>query len=112
MKDATEYLPGNILWNQFMKPRGISAYRLAKDIGVPANRIYGIVNNVRGISKDTAVRLGKYFGNEPRFWFALQFEYFEKMVDMKDQPVKEVMEEFMYPKQKTKRSKTKVKRKA
>ena len=54
--------PGEILLEEFMRPLGVSINRLARDIGVPPNRISGIVNGKRSITADTALRLGKYFG--------------------------------------------------
>jgi len=54
--------PGEILREEFMRPLGITVTALARDIGVPANRISQIVNGKRALSADTALRLGKYFG--------------------------------------------------
>jgi addiction module HigA family antidote len=62
--------PGEIL-----KPMGISQYRLAKDISVPARRINEIVHGTRAISPDTALRLSRYFGLSERFWMNLQARY-------------------------------------
>ena len=64
-----------ILEEDFLKPMGLSQYRLAKDIGVPARRINEIVKGERGITADTALRLGRYFGVSPQFWLGLQAEY-------------------------------------
>ncbi|WP_458309284.1 HigA family addiction module antitoxin [Bradyrhizobium sp. 195] len=58
-----------------MVARGLSANRLSLDIGVPSGRITDILNGRRGISADTAVRLGRYFGNSPQFWLDLQGQY-------------------------------------
>jgi addiction module HigA family antidote len=55
--------------------RALSANRLALDIGVPSGRITDILNGRRTISADTAVRLGRYFGNRPQFWLDLQSQY-------------------------------------
>jgi len=64
-----------------MKPLGLSAYRVAKAIGVPANRIQEIVREKRDISPGTALRLAKLFGNSPEFWMNLQNHYdFEKEI--------------------------------
>jgi antitoxin HigA-1 len=68
-------LPGEILYDDFMKPRGISINELARDIAVPANWISNIVNGKRGITADTALRLEFYFGVEAQFWLNLQSEY-------------------------------------
>jgi antitoxin HigA-1 len=67
--------PGEILLEEFMKPRGLSAYRVAKDINVPANRIEQIIAGKRGISPDTALRLGAYFKVGPEMWLGLQSHY-------------------------------------
>jgi len=67
--------PGEILEEEFLKPLKISKYRLAKDISVAPIRITEIVNGKRSISADTALRLGKYFGNSPEFWINLQSSY-------------------------------------
>lgn len=60
---------------EFLKPMGISQYRLAKDIGVPAMRINKIVRGERGISADTALRLARYFGMSVEFWTGIQTHY-------------------------------------
>ena len=71
-----EYLPiptpGEILLEEFLKPLGISQYRLAKDISVPPRRINEIVHGLRAISADTALRLGRYFGTSAKFWLNIQ----------------------------------------
>jgi antitoxin HigA-1 len=66
--------PGEILKDE-MRARGLSANRLALDLGVPSGRIVEIINGKRGISPDTALRLGRYFGNSPQFWMNLQVQY-------------------------------------
>jgi addiction module HigA family antidote len=67
--------PGEILLEEFLKPMGISQYRLAKDISVPARRINEIVHGKRAISVDSALRLSRYFGMSERFWLNLQTQY-------------------------------------
>lgn len=67
--------PGEILLEEFLRPLGISQYRLAKDTSVPPRRINEIVHGKRGISADTALRLAKYFGTSERFWLNLQTGY-------------------------------------
>ena len=67
--------PGEILLEEFLKPMGISQYRLAKDISVPARRINEIVHGTRAITPDTALRLSRYFGLSERFWISLQARY-------------------------------------
>ncbi|HDO25722.1 MAG TPA: addiction module antidote protein, HigA family [Nitrospirae bacterium] len=67
--------PGEILLEEFLKPMGISQYKLAKDISVPARRINEIVQGKRSITPDTALRLSRYFGLSERFWINLQARY-------------------------------------
>jgi len=67
--------PGEILMEEFLKPMGISQYRLAKDINVPARRINEIVQGKRAITPDTALRLSRYFEMSERFWINLQIRY-------------------------------------
>ena len=67
--------PGEILREEFMRPLGITVSALAREIGVPANRISQLVNGKRAFSADTALRLGKYFGVSPEIWLDLQSEY-------------------------------------
>lgn len=64
--------PGEILMEEFLAPMGISQYRLAHDISVPPRRINEIVHGTRGVTADTALRLGRYFGVSPQFWLNLQ----------------------------------------
>ena len=70
-----EIHPGEILLEEFMKPMEISARQLAADIDVSPSRISELVNGQRPITADTALRLGIFFGMEPRFWLNLQSEY-------------------------------------
>lgn len=70
-----EIHPGEILLEDFMKPLGISARQLAADIDVSPSRISELVNGHRPVTADTALRLGLFFGMEPRFWLNLQTEY-------------------------------------
>ncbi|MHB8520048.1 MAG: HigA family addiction module antitoxin [Limisphaerales bacterium] len=67
--------PGEILLEEFLRPKGITQYRLAKDIGVPPRRINEIAKGERAITADTALRLGRYFGMAPEFWLNLQSHY-------------------------------------
>ncbi len=67
--------PGEILLEEFLKPMGITQYRLAKDINVPARRINEIVHGKRSITANTALRLGKYFNMSPQFWINLQSHF-------------------------------------
>ncbi|MCQ9675731.1 HigA family addiction module antitoxin [Corynebacterium sp. BF-R-2] len=67
--------PGEVLNEDFIKAFGITQHKLAMAIGVPPRRINEIVHGKRGITADTALRLGKYFGIEPQFWLNLQGRY-------------------------------------
>ena len=67
--------PGEILEEDFLKPLGLSQYRLAVDIAVPPRRINEIVKGQRAITADTALRLGRYFKMSPQFWLNLQSHY-------------------------------------
>ena len=67
--------PGEVLLKDFMKPFGLSQYRVAKDIGVPALRISQIVRGQRSITADTALRLARYFGTSAVVWLRLQARY-------------------------------------
>jgi antitoxin HigA-1 len=74
-KEPPSIHPGEILLLEFLRPMGLSQYRLAKDIGVPARRINEIVHGQRAISADTALRLSRFFGMSERFWLNLQVRY-------------------------------------
>ena len=67
--------PGVILKEEFLDPLGLSAYALAQAIGVPRNRITGIIRGERAISADTALRLARFFAMSPEFWLGLQMDY-------------------------------------
>ena len=67
--------PGEILLEEFLKPMDLSQNRVAMDIHVPARRINEIVQGKRRITADTALRLGRFFGNSPQFWLGLQMDY-------------------------------------
>ena len=67
--------PGEVLAEEYLKPLGLSATALARAIGVPANRVSDIIRGRRGLSADTAIRLGVFFDVDPRFWLNLQTAY-------------------------------------
>ena len=67
--------PGEILEEEFLKPMGITAYKLSKGIGVPQTRTSQILKGRRRITADTALRLSKYFGTSTKFWLGLQNDY-------------------------------------
>ena len=75
--------PGEILKEEFLDQMNITQYRLAKDINVPPRRINEIVLGKRGISVDTALRLGRYFSMSPEFWINLQTHYDLELVSDK-----------------------------
>ncbi|MCY1641370.1 HigA family addiction module antitoxin [Methylorubrum sp. SL192] len=64
--------PGEILLEEYLRPLGMSANALAKAIEVPANRISELLRGRRGMTADTACRLGRFFGTTPEFWMSLQ----------------------------------------
>ena len=74
-KSLTPIHPGEILRSEFMEPMGITQYRLAKDLCVQPLRISEIVRGKRGITADTALRLGRYFGLSATYWMNLQALY-------------------------------------
>ncbi len=75
--------PGEVLLEDFMKPPGLSQYRVAKDIGVPTLRISQIVRGHRSVTADTALRLARYFGMSAAVWVRLQARYDLEMAEAK-----------------------------
>ena len=67
--------PGEILFEEFLQPFNITAYKLAKDIEIPQTRISEIIKGNRRITADTALRLSRYFGNSAKFWLGLQDDF-------------------------------------
>lgn len=67
--------PGEILLEEFLRPMGITQYRLAKEIGVPQRRIGEIIAGTRGVTADTGLRLARFFGMSESFWTGLQMDY-------------------------------------
>ncbi|MGH9524566.1 MAG: HigA family addiction module antitoxin [Terriglobales bacterium] len=67
--------PGEILREEFMKPMGLSSYRLAKELRLAIPRINEIVREERSVTADTALRLARYFGTSAQVWMNLQTEY-------------------------------------
>lgn len=72
--------PGEILNEEFLRPLGLSQYRLAKEIGVPPRRINEIVQGKRAVTTDTDLRLCKFFGLSESFWSGLQVDYDREML--------------------------------
>ena len=85
--DTDTYLepihPGEILLEEFMKPLGLSINQLARDLDVPPNRIGAIVNGLRSITADTALRLGTYFRVSPETWLGLQLDYDLRLIRLR-----------------------------
>lgn len=75
MKRLPNIHPGEVLLEEFLNPMGITRYRLAKAIGVPAIRVNEICAGKRAITADTAVRLSRALGTTPGFWLGLQADY-------------------------------------
>ena len=75
IRDLPPVHPGEILLEDFLKPMGITRYRLAKSIGVPQRRIDEICIGKRAITADTALRLARFFGTDAQSWMNLQAEY-------------------------------------
>ncbi len=67
--------PGEVLLEEFLKPLGITQYRLAKSISVPPRRVNEIVHGKRAVTANTALRLSRFFGMSERFWINLQIGY-------------------------------------
>ena len=67
--------PGEVLWHDFMKPLGITKYRLAKETGMPADRVGRLVRGTRAFTGDTALRLARFFGTSAALWMNLQARY-------------------------------------
>ncbi|MEJ2731452.1 MAG: HigA family addiction module antitoxin [Deltaproteobacteria bacterium] len=86
--------PGEILLEEFLKPMELSQNRLAMDIHVPARRINEIVQGKRRITADTALRLGRFFGNSPQFWLGLQMDY---DLDVAEDSLKNRLEREVHP---------------
>ena len=86
--------PGEILLEEFLKPIDLSQNRLAMDIHVPARRINEIVHGKRRITADTALRLGRFFGNSPQFWLGLQMDY---DLDVAEDSLKNRLEKEVHP---------------
>ena len=75
MKRLPPIHPGEVLFEDFMQPLGLSQYRVAKDLGVPALRISQIVRGCRSVTADTALRLARYFGTSAAVWLRMQARY-------------------------------------
>lgn len=75
MEKLNNIHPGEVLSVEFLIPLGVSAYKLAKDTGIPQTRVSEIIKGRRRITADTALRFSKYFGTSPKFWLGLQDDF-------------------------------------
>ncbi len=75
MREVPYPHPGEILLEEFLKPMGLTQYRLAKEIGVSQRRIGQIVAGARSVTSDTGLRLSRFFGMSDGFWIGLQMDY-------------------------------------
>jgi antitoxin HigA-1 len=75
MRDIEPVPPGEVLLEDFLKPMGITQYRLAKSIKVPASRVHDVVHGKRSINTELALRLARFFGTDARSWVNLQAHY-------------------------------------
>jgi antitoxin HigA-1 len=75
MKRIKNIHPGEILLEEFLLPLNITAYRLAKDTGIPQTRVSAIIKGNRAVTAGTALRLSKYFGTTAKFWLGLQDDF-------------------------------------
>ena len=90
-KEFSPIHPGEVLLEDFLKPLGLSQYRLAKDIGVTPIRISQIINGKRSITVDTAMRFARYFGTSADVWLGLQTDYdLESAKDQRERIEQEV----------------------
>ena len=88
MKKLPNIHPGEVLNEEFLIPLEISAYRLAKELGIPQTRISEILKGRRRITADTALRLSQFFGTSAKFWLGLQDDY--DIEEEKEQKAKEI----------------------
>jgi antitoxin HigA-1 len=83
MKKIQPVHPGEILFEEFLKPMNISQNQLGRDLGVSPRRVNEIIHGKRSITADTALRLSAYFGNSASFWLGLQMDYDLEVADDK-----------------------------
>jgi addiction module HigA family antidote len=95
MKNTYNPTPGEILKEEFLEPSGLSQYKLAKATGIDEGRISKIVNGRMAITTETAIRLGRYFNQSPRFWTNLQADY--EMAKAKESGQLEMVAESIAP---------------
>jgi antitoxin HigA-1 len=101
MKKLEPITPGEILLEEFLKPMGISQYRLAKEIGVPAQRISEIISGKRSVSADTDLRLCRFFGLTNGYWLRAQAAHDTEVIERSLAPtLKKIKPWSGYPAQK------------
>lgn len=86
--------PGEVLQEEFLIELNITAYRLAQDLRIPQTRVAAILKGKRRITADTALRLGRYFGNSPKFWLGLQNDYDLENEQLVQGPAIEAIKQF------------------
>ena len=96
MKNIELPTVGEILNEEFMKPNHISAYFLAKSIGVPVSRIQDILHNRRGVTLDTSIRLGKFFGLSERYFLNIQLDIDSRKIHIESRQSLEQIAPFKY----------------
>ncbi len=87
MESIMNVHPGEILEKEFLEPLGITAYKLAKSVGVQQTRISLIIKGERGVTADTAIRFSKFFGTSPEFWMNLQREFDLRKIRMEKKDI-------------------------
>ena len=91
MEKLANIHPGEILYQEFLEPLKITAYRISKELKIPQTRISEIIKGNRRITADTALRLSKYFGNSAKFWLGIQDDYdIEEGKEMKENELNEI----------------------
>jgi addiction module HigA family antidote len=89
--------PGEVLFEEFLKPLDISQNKLGRCLGVSARRINEIIHGKRSVTADTALRLARYFGNSPQFWLGLQMDYdLDVEIDKHSDSIKREVKRLIY----------------
>jgi addiction module HigA family antidote len=97
MKRIRPVHPGEVLFEEFLKPLAISQNQLGRDLGVSPRRINEIIHGKRSVTADTALRLSVYFGNSASFWLGLQMDYdLETAQDMTSKQIHKEVKQMVY----------------
>lgn len=89
--------PGEVLFEEFLKPLNISQNQLGRCLGVSPRRINEIIHGKRSVTANTALRLARYFGNSPQFWLGLQMDYdLDVETDKLSQSIKREVKKLVY----------------